>query len=492
MAVGDDDQSIYAWRGARIENIHRYESDFGPVTTIRLEQNYRSTDVILRAANAVIANNTGRLGKELWTDQGAGTPIQLYAAFNEQDEARFVANRISQHVDQGGLYGEQAILYRSNAQSRVLEDALLRAGIPYRIYGGQRFYERLEIKNAIMYLRLIQNRFDDTAFERIINVPPRGIGERTVEQIRETARDEGKGLWDAALQLTHGDGLSGRAKTAVVAFIDLISELDRKATDLELPDLARDVIDTTGLLAYHGSEKGERGQARVDNLNELVSACRGFEPEDDESPVLLQFLSQASLDAGETQADPDADAVQLMTLHSAKGLEFPRVFLVGAEEELFPHVMSLESAGGLEEERRLAYVGITRAMKHLVVTYAETRRLNGRDHFGLLSRFIREIPEDCIEEVRLESQISRPFVSSSFGARPVDRPHRHPKFRDYDDSFGEDTGLGIGSRVDHGLFGEGSVLAFEGSGPQMKVQVRFDDGSTKWLVLQYAKLVPLG
>ena len=492
MAVGDDDQSIYAWRGARIENIHRYESDFGPVTTIRLEQNYRSTDVILRAANAVIANNTGRLGKELWTDQGVGTPIQLYAAFNEQDEARFVANRISQHVDQSGLYGEQAILYRSNAQSRVLEDALLRAGIPYRIYGGQRFYERLEIKNAIMYLRLIQNRFDDTAFERIINVPPRGIGERTVEQIRETARDEGKGLWDAALQLTHGDGLSGRAKTAVVAFVDLISELDRKATDLELRDLARDVIDTTGLLAYHGSEKGERGQARVDNLNELVSACGGFEPEDDESPVLLQFLSQASLDAGETQADPDADAVQLMTLHSAKGLEFPRVFLVGAEEELFPHVMSLESAGGLEEERRLAYVGITRAMKHLVVTYAETRRLNGRDHLGLLSRFIREIPEDCIEEVRLESQISRPFVSSSFGARPVDRPHRHPKFRDYDDGFGEDTGLGIGSRVDHGLFGEGSILAFEGSGPQMKVQVRFDDGSTKWLVLQYAKLVPLG
>jgi DNA helicase-2/ATP-dependent DNA helicase PcrA len=256
MAVGDDDQSIYAWRGARIENIHRYETDFAPVTTIRLEQNYRSTDVILKAANAVISNNTGRLGKELWTEQGAGTPIQLYAAFNEQDEARFVANRMSQHVDQGGLYGEQAILYRSNAQSRVLEDALLRAGIPYRIYGGQRFYERLEIKNALMYLRLIQNRFDDTAFERIINVPPRGIGERTVEQIRETARDEGQGLWDAALRLAHGNGLSGRAKTAVVAFIDLINELDRKATDLELSDLARDVIETTGLLAYHGSEKG--------------------------------------------------------------------------------------------------------------------------------------------------------------------------------------------------------------------------------------------
>jgi DNA helicase-2/ATP-dependent DNA helicase PcrA len=492
MAVGDDDQSIYAWRGARIENIHRYESDFAPVTTIRLEQNYRSTDVILKAANAVISNNTGRLGKELWTDQGAGSPIQLYAAFNEQDEARFVANRISQHVEQGGLNGELAILYRSNAQSRVLEDALLRAGIPYRIYGGQRFYERLEIKNALMYLRLIQNRFDDTAFERVINVPPRGIGERTVEQIRKTARDEGRGLWDSALQLSRTDGLSGRAKSAVAGFIDLINDLDRKAVDLELSDLARDVIEATGLLAYHGSEKGERGQARVDNLNELVSACRAFEPEDQESSILLQFLSQASLDAGETQADPDADAVQLMTLHSAKGLEFPRVFLVGAEEELFPHVMSLDSAGGLEEERRLAYVGITRAMHHLVVTYAESRRLNGRDHFGLLSRFIREIPQECIEEVRLESQIRRPFNSSSFGARPVDRLHRHPRFQEFDDAFGEASGLGIGSRVDHGLFGEGTVLAFEGSGPQMKVQVRFDDESKKWLVLQYAKLVPLG
>ena len=492
MAVGDDDQSIYAWRGARIENIHRYESDFAPVTTIRLEQNYRSTDVILKAANAVISNNSGRLGKELWTDQGAGSPIQLYAAFNEQDEARFVANRISQHVDQGGLNGELAILYRSNAQSRVLEDALLRAGIPYRIYGGQRFYERLEIKNTLMYLRLIQSRFDDTAFERIINVPPRGIGERTVELIRETARDEGMGLWDSALQLSYGDGLSGRAKSAVVGFIDLINDLDRKAVDLELFDLTRDVIERTGLLAYHGSEKGERGQARVDNLNELVSACRAFEPEDQEASILLQFLSQASLDAGETQADPDADAVQLMTLHSAKGLEFPRVFLVGAEEELFPHVMSLDSAGGLEEERRLAYVGITRAMQHLMVTYAESRRLNGRDHFGLLSRFIREIPQDCIEEVRLESQVSRPFNSSSFGARPVDRPHRHPRFQGFDDAFGEDTGLSVGSRVDHGLFGEGTVLAFEGSGPQMKVQVRFDDESKKWLVLQYAKLVPLG
>jgi DNA helicase-2/ATP-dependent DNA helicase PcrA len=491
MAVGDDDQSIYAWRGARIENIHRFQTDFAPVETIRLEQNYRSTDCILNAANAVISNNTDRLGKELWTDRGQGEAISLYAAFNEQDEARFVANRISQHADSGGQYAEQAILYRSNAQSRVLEDALLRAGVPYRIYGGQRFYERLEIKNALMYMRLVQSRLDDTAFERIINVPPRGIGERTVEQIRMCARDEGTSLWEASVRLTTQGGLSGRAKTAVVGFIDLIQGLDEKAHALELADLARQTIDATGLLAYHGSEKGERGQARVDNLNELVSACRAFEPEDADAPVLLQFLSQASLDAGETQADPDADAVQLMTLHSAKGLEFPRVFLVGAEEELFPHRMSMDSAGGLAEERRLAYVGITRAMQHLTITYAESRRLNGRDHFGMLSRFVKEIPNELIEEVRLESQVARPFSAPAFGARPVERPHRHPRFDSWDDPS-EDVGFGVGSRVDHGLFGEGVVTAFEGTGPQMKVQVRFDDEGAKWLVLAYAKLVPIG
>jgi DNA helicase-2/ATP-dependent DNA helicase PcrA len=227
-------------------------------------------------------------------------------------------------------------------------------------------------------------------------------------------------------------------------------------------------------------------------LNELVSACRAFEPEDDEGSVLLQFLSQASLDAGDTQADPDADAVQLMTLHSAKGLEFQDVFLVGAEEELFPHRMSMDSAGGLEEERRLAYVGVTRAMSHLTVTYAESRRLNGREHYGILSRFIKEIPEDCIEEVRLESQISRPFGASSFGAAPAFRPQRHPRVKNWDDSVDHGIGFGIGSRVDHGLFGEGTVVDFEGSGPQLKVKVKFDDGDAKWLVAQYAKLVQLG
>ncbi len=492
MAVGDDDQSIYAWRGAKIENIHRFERDFAPVSTIRLEQNYRSTDKILKAANAVISNNADRLGKELWTDLGAGESIYLYAAYNEQDEARFVANRLSQYVDQGGLYNEQAILYRSNAQSRVLEEALLRAAIPYRIYGGQRFYERLEIKNALMYLRLIQSRLDDTAFERIINVPPRGIGERTVEQIRSLARQDGIRLWEASNRLIAQSALPGRAKTAVKGFVELIDSLDQHAVEMDLPALARIVIDQSGLVAYHGSEKGERGQARVDNLNELVSACRGFEPENEDSSVLLEFLSQASLDAGEQQADPDADAVQLMTLHSAKGLEFKRVFLVGAEEELFPHRMSLDSVGGLEEERRLAYVGITRAMEYLTISYAETRRLNGRDQFGLLSRFVKEIPNDLIEEVRLETQINRPLSSPSLGARPLGRQHKHPRFQSWEHSDSEDFGFGIGSRVDHGTFGEGTVLSFEGSGPQTKVQVSFDDGSVKWLVMQYAKLVPLG
>ncbi len=368
MAVGDDDQSIYAWRGARIENIHRFENDFAPVNTIRLEQNYRSTNVILRAANAVIENNKSRLGKNLWTDQSSGALVQVYAAFNEQDEARFVANQIGHMLDQGGSYTEQAVLYRSNAQSRVLEDALLRAAIPYRIYGGQRFYERLEIKNALMYLRLVQNRYDDTAFERIINVPPRGIGERTVEYIRQNARDEGIGLWESAIGLVAESNLSGRAKSAVAHFVDLIGGLDKRAKELELHEIAREVIEQSGLIAYHGSEKGERGQARVDNLNELVSACKAFEPDAEDTGILLQFLSQASLDAGDQQADPDADAVQLMTLHAAKGLEFKKVFLVGAEEELFPHRMSLDSAGGLEEERRLAYVGITRAMERLTIT----------------------------------------------------------------------------------------------------------------------------
>lgn len=492
MAVGDDDQSIYGWRGAKIENIHRFTKDFAPISTIRLEQNYRSTEVILRAANAVISNNPDRLGKELWTERGTGDLISLYAAFNEQDEARFVANRINASIDQGRRYSDLAILYRSNAQSRVLEDALLRAAIPYRIYGGQRFYERLEIKNALMYLRLIQNRFDDTAFERVINVPPRGIGEKTIDHIRNDARDEGSGLWEAANRLMTADGLSSRAKSAIASFITLIETMDQKALDLDLSELARLVIDTAGLIAHHGSEKGERGQTRIDNLNELVSACRAFEPEDDEGSVLLQFLSQASLDAGDTQADPDADAVQLMTLHSAKGLEFQDVFLVGAEEELFPHRMSMDSVGGLEEERRLAYVGVTRAMSHLTVTYAESRRLNGREHYGILSRFIKEIPEDCIEEVRLESQISRPFGASSFGAAPAFRPQRHPRVKNWDDGIDPGIGFGIGSRVDHGLFGEGTVIGFEGSGPQLKVKVKFDDGDAKLLVAQYAKLVQLG
>jgi len=489
-AVGDDDQSIYAWRGARIENIHRFQTEFAPVHVVRLEQNYRSTEVILEAANAVIANNQGRMGKQLWTDQGRGEPISLYAAFNEQDEARFVANRMMKAHDQGAKYSDLAILYRSNAQSRVLEDALLRAGIPYRIYGGQRFYERLEIKNALMYLRLIQSRLDDTAFERVVNVPPRGIGDKTVDLIRDTARDQGMGLWQASTFLIEQRALSGRANAQLAGFLALIDRFDVKALDLELHELTAQVVDESGLLAYHGSEKGERGQARIDNLNELVSACRGFEPEDPDLPVLLQFLSQASLDAGDNQADPDADAVQLMTLHSAKGLEFPDVFLVGAEEELFPHRMSMDSDGGLEEERRLAYVGLTRAMRRLTITYAESRRLNGRDHFGLLSRFIREIPAELIEEVRLETQVSRPFAPSAFGARPVARPQRHPRADAWGDDF--ETGLAIGSRVDHSMFGEGTVLAFEGAGANIKVQVRFDDGGSRWLVMAYAKLVPLG
>ena len=363
MAVGDDDQSIYGWRGAKIENIHQYTADFPDAEMIRLEQNYRSTGGILKAANALIANNSGRLGKELWTDLGEGEPLTLYAAYNEHDEARYVVETIESLVKQGNARSEIAILYRSNAQSRVLEEALLRERIPYRIYGGQRFFERAEIKNAMAYLRLIEGRGNDAALERVINVPPRGIGEKTVEAIREHARHSQLSMWEAMCQLLAAKALKGRAASALGAFIELIEGLAAKVVDMPLHTMTQTTIEQSGLIIYHQEEKGEKGQARVENLEELVSAARNFESTEEDADLspLSAFLGHASLEAGDAQADEHEDSVQLMTLHSAKGLEFPYVFLVGMEEGLFPHKMSLEEPGRLEEERRLAYVGITRA-----------------------------------------------------------------------------------------------------------------------------------
>ena len=484
MVVGDDDQSIYGWRGAKIENIHQYSADFSDVQTIRLEQNYRSTAGILKAANALIANNQGRLGKELWTEGEHGEPISLYAAFNEYDEARYVVESISEALRKDGLKrSEIAVLYRSNAQSRVLEEALLREKIPYRIYGGQRFFERAEIKNAMAYLRLLDGRGNDAALERVINLPPRGIGEKTVEGLREFAREHQVSLWESIGQMLALKMLSGRAASALNGFVELLENLAAKAPGMPLHLMTQTVIEQTGLLTFHKEEKGEKGQTRAENLEELVSAARAFEnsaEEEDLSP-LQAFLGHASLEAGETQAADHEDSIQLMTLHSAKGLEFPKVFLVGMEEGLFPHKMSLEESGRLEEERRLAYVGITRAMQHLVLSYAETRRLYGSETFNKVSRFVREIPPALIQEVRLSNSVQRPFTSTrSTGTSNLFAGSDIP-----------DTGFHLGQAVRHSLFGDGVILNFEGSGAQARVQVNFASEGSKWLMLGYAKLEAL-
>ncbi len=477
-AVGDDDQSIYGWRGAKVENIRYFSRDYPATQMVRLEQNYRSSKNILEAANAVISRNANRLGKNLWTEDNEGEAISLYAAFNEQDEARFIAERLREWVNQGNLREESAILYRSNAQSRVLEEALLRAAIPYRIYGGQKFYERQEIRNALAYLRLLVNYHDDAAFERVVNTPTRGIGDKTIQELRELAREEGMSLWGTAEQAIAAGRFSGRASNALEAFLKLLTKLGEESAGLPLHELVDHIIEGSGLIDFHRREKGDRGESRVENLQELVIACRSFEPEEKELPPLPQFLDRAALDAGDRQADVGEDAVQLMTLHSAKGLEFPLVFLAGMEENLFPHRMSAEDPDRLEEERRLAYVGITRAMQKLYLTFAESRQQYGIENYNRVSRFVRDIPANLVEEVRLRAQIKRP---TSYARQPA---------MNLSDS-GEDTGLSLGQRVLHPVFGEGVVINFEGNGAHARVQVNFDKEGTKWLVLAYAKLSPV-
>ncbi|SEL27112.1 DNA helicase II [Halomonas daqiaonensis] len=488
--VGDDDQSIYGWRGARIENIRRFEQEFPATRTVRLEQNYRSTSAILDAANALIRHNAGRMGKELWTEGARGEPISVYSGFNDLDEARFIVDTIREKVEEGINRREIAILYRSNAQSRVLEETLIRQGVPYRIYGGQRFYERLEIKNALAYLRLLLNRDDDASLERVINVPARGIGTRTVEVLRTRARQTEVSLWQALHDGLLDASLKGRAATAVRAFADLIERLDNDTAGLALHEIIDHVIETSGLIEHHRSEKGEKGQARVENLEELVTAAKAFTqgeafepPEAGEGAVALEgFLSEAALNAGDHEAEEFEDCVQLMTLHSAKGLEFPVVFIAGVEEGLFPHKMSMEEPGRLEEERRLCYVGLTRAMRKLYLTHAELRRLHGKETFQRASRFLRELPEETLEEVRLRGQISRPVT-----ARPAVGLSRQTSV----DGGGELPSLSLGQRVSHPVFGEGVILNAEGEGERARVQVSFEGEGDKWLVLGFAKLKPL-
>jgi DNA helicase-2/ATP-dependent DNA helicase PcrA len=479
MIVGDDDQSIYGWRGANVNNIQYFLRDFPGSETIRLEQNYRSTGNILKAANTVIDNNQGRLGKELWTEGEHGEPISIYAGFNELDEARFIVSQIKRWSDYGNALSDCAILYRNNAQSRVLEEALLHQSIAYRIYGGLRFFERQEIKDALGYLRMINQPLDDAAFERVVNTPARGIGERTLAQLRQSARELELSLWQTALTLLTEKRLSGRAATALQNFIDLILKLKHDTQDLALEQQADTIIKGSGLLAMYQAEKGEKAQSRVENLEELVSACKTFEIPDeaDNMTMLDAFLAHASLEAGETQADSHQDAVQMMTIHTAKGLEFPLVFLAGVEEGMFPSQQSNEEPGRLEEERRLCYVGMTRAMQKLYVSYAETRRVYGQDKYHTASRFIKEMPSDCLEEVRLRTPVARP-VTNRFSQETTL------------EAF-EESGFALGDRVIHKKFGDGTVLNCEGSGPQARVQVNFDDVGSKWLVLSYAKLTKL-
>lgn len=535
FVVGDDDQAIYGWRGAKVENVQQFLKDFPGARTIKLEQNYRSTSTILKAANSVIQRNGSRLGKQLWTAGDEGERIALYAAYNEQDEARFVIERIREYIDEHGSARDCAILYRSNAQSRNFEEQLVQRKIGYRVYGGQRFFDRAEVKDALAYLRLAANRHDDAAFERAVNTPTRGIGDRTLDVLRRRARGEDTSMWEAALtELSGGAELAGRARNAVKAFLTLIDEMartfaglpagnptrglpddraeretgntqprfgielsasnplseaqkgdDREDVDVPQPLTLAEQIDHaithTGLRDFYEKDSRGNAESRVENLDELVNVASRFErsAEDIESGLgeLSAFLSHATLEAGENQGEVGDDCVQLMTLHSAKGLEFPIVFLVGMEEGLFPSQRSVDDEGRLEEERRLAYVGITRAREKLVVTHAESRRMHGTEMLARPSRFLGEMPAELIDEVRPRVQVSRPV----YGGRRSE----------VSSSLEETLPVKLGQRVSHPSFGEGVVLSAEGSGAHTRLQVNFEAAGSKWLVAAYANLTPL-
>jgi DNA helicase-2/ATP-dependent DNA helicase PcrA len=488
FVVGDDDQAIYGWRGAKVENVQQFLRDFPGAKTIKLEQNYRSTSTILKAANSVIARNGSRLGKQLWTAGEDGERIALYAAYNEQDEARFVIERIREYINEHGHAKDCAILYRSNAQSRNFEEQLTQRSIKYRVYGGQRFFERAEVKDALAYLRLSANRHDDAAFERAVNTPPRGIGDRTLDALRRRARGDNTSMWEAVLvELSSGSELAGRAKNAVKAFLTLIDEMaqtfsghgNREA--LTLAEQIDHAITHTGLRDFYEKDSRGNAESRVENLDELVNVASRFEPTQEDIDAglseLSAFLSHATLEAGENQGEAWDDCVQLMTLHSAKGLEFPVVFLVGMEEGLFPSQRSVDDEGRLEEERRLAYVGITRAREKLFVTHAESRRMHGTEMLARPSRFLGEIPAELIDEVRPRVQVTRPM----YAGRP----------RETSSSLEETLPVKLGQRVTHPSFGEGVVLSAEGSGAHTRLQVNFEGAGSKWLVAAYANLTPL-
>jgi DNA helicase-2/ATP-dependent DNA helicase PcrA len=481
FAVGDDDQSIYSWRGAVVENLQHFQRDYPGHLLVRLEQNYRSTGTILAAANALISQNQNRLGKNLWTDFHAGEPISIYSAFNEVDEAHFTVNRIQRWTEQGHARRDIAILYRSNAQSRQFEEKLVALGIPYRIYGGLRFFERAEIKDALGYVRLVNNRHDDAAFERIINTPVRGIGTRTLDVLRDLARSERISLWQAMEQLIADEAIPSRSRKPLMTFQWLIQSLADRVDDLDLATTIQAIIEHSGLVNHYQKDRDGQAEQRQENLEELVNAARQFGQEPDLDPELSlmeQFLSHAALEAGEKQSGDSDDCVNLMTLHAAKGLEFDLVFLVGLEEGLFPSLQSLEDPGRLEEERRLCYVGITRARRRLILTHAESRRIYGKELYPRASRFIRELPVELLEEIRLTTK-----------AQPALPSGRKPTF--FQDKPGTAAQFRIGQRVQHSKFGEGVILQSEGEGAQSRIQVNFTDAGSKWLMLAYANLTSL-
>ncbi|HDR1496444.1 TPA: DNA helicase II [Pasteurella multocida] len=475
MIVGDDDQSIYGWRGAKIENIQRFLDDFSNAQTIRLEQNYRSTGNILTSANQLISNNSNRLGKNLWTDGEKGEPVGIYAAFNELDEALFVSSQIKQWIENGGKLKDCAILYRSNSQSRVIEEALIRSQLPYRIYGGMRFFERQEIKDALAYLRLIANRQDDAAFERVVNTPPRSIGERTLDMLRSVTREREVTLWQATQLAIHENLLTARAATALQRFLELINSLQQDTCEMPLFAQTDFVIKHSGLYAMYQQEKGEKGEVRIENLEELVTATKEFIKPDEAEQLsdLTAFLTHASLEAGEEQASPHQDYVEMMTLHSAKGLEFPRVFMVGVEEGLFPSFRSFEEPGRLEEERRLAYVGITRAKQKLTICYAESRRLYAKEERHLPSRFIAELPTECIQEIRLRGTVTRAMNQQKVGSVAPSLQESEWK---------------MGQKVLHSKFGQGTIINVEGAENNTRLQIAFQNQGIKWLIAHLAKL----
>ncbi|MFC5300003.1 UvrD-helicase domain-containing protein [Azospira restricta] len=487
FAVGDDDQSIYAFRGAEVGNMRDFEREFRVQSVIRLEQNYRSHGNILEAANAIIKHNRGRLGKNLWTDAGAGEPIRVFEGFSDLDEARFIVDECRELIRDGISRNQIALLYRSNAQSRVLEHQLFTAGIPYRVYGGLRFFERQEIKHALAYLRLIANPDDDTAFARVVNFPARGIGARSQENLQAAAHQANSSLYNAAASLT------GKAGASVGAFVRLIEELRRDTASLPLSEMVEHVIDKSGLRQHYLGEK--EGQERLDNLDELVNAAVNFVQEEsggdlaarEEAGDLAAFLTHASLEAGEHQALEGDEALQLMTVHAAKGLEFDIVFLSGLEQGLFPHENAAQEREGLEEERRLMYVAVTRARKRLYLSWAQTRMLHGQTRYCVASSFFDEIPEGLLRRINpvSKSAYEAPRASGGWGGgMGGGRPAAAPA------AAGLPDGLRIGMNVQHAKFGFGVIVAAEGRGADARVQVNFGGAGMKWLALEYAKLTP--